>query len=200
MQTEPPYQARSWWWVPGLQAHQGKWSLKVRVRSRGVPHSTTRSLQWNCDSACGPGLRCSFQRHGTDQKEIIFFDLLLHNYIITPHWTTRLNDRMTGVIGQTLSGPESDEYIQIFEYFWSEYLFGYSFVSFFGYEYIRIFVRVNFLDTNIFGYSFVSRFWFEYIRIFVCINFQDTNRFKRCFCWFSLHIILCLWIFCWYQW
>ena len=90
--------------------------------------------------------------------------------------------------------------IRIFEYFWSEYLFGYSFVSFFGYEYIRIFVRVNFLDTNIFGYSFVARFWFEYIRIFVRINFQDTNRFRRCFYWFSLDIILCLWIFCWYQW
>ena len=57
--------------------------------------------------------------------------------------------------------------IRIFEYFWSEYLFGYSFVSFFGYEYIRIFVRVNFLDTNIFGYSFVSTFWiwiYSYIR------------------------------------
>ena len=90
--------------------------------------------------------------------------------------------------------------IQIFEYFWSKYLFGYSFVSFLGYEYIRIFVRVNFLDTNIFGYSFVARFWFEYIRIFVRINFQDTNRFRRCFYWFSLDIILCLWIFCWYQW
>ena len=48
--------------------------------------------------------------------------------------------------------------IQIFKYFSSEYLFGYSFVSFFGYEYIRIFVRVNFLDTNIFEYSFVARF------------------------------------------
>ena len=90
--------------------------------------------------------------------------------------------------------------IRIFEYFWSEYLFGYSFVSFLGYEYIRIFVRVIFLDTNIFGYSFAARFWFEYIRIFVRINFQDTNRFRRCFYWFSLDIILCLWIFCWYQW
>ena len=58
----------------------------------------------------------------------------------------------------------------------------------------------HFLDTNIFGYSFVARFWFQYIRIFVRINFQDTNRFRRCFCWFSLDIILCLWIFCWYQW
>ena len=67
--------------------------------------------------------------------------------------------------------------IQIFEYFWSEYLFGYSFVSFFGYEYIHIFVCVNFLDTNIFGYSFVARFWYEYVRIFVGINFQDTHRF-----------------------
>ena len=62
--------------------------------------------------------------------------------------------------------------IRIFKYSWSEYLFGYSFVSFFGYEYIRIFVRVNFWNTNIFGYSFVARFWYEYIRIFVHINFQ----------------------------
>ena len=30
---------------------------------------------------------------------------------------------------------------------------------FFGCKYIRIFVRINFLDTNIFGYSFVSTFW-----------------------------------------
>ena len=90
--------------------------------------------------------------------------------------------------------------IRIFKYFWSEYLFGYSFVSFFGYEYIRIFVRVNFLDTNIFEIAFVARFWFRYIRTFVRINFQDRNRFRRCFYWFSLDIILCLWIFCWYQW
>ena len=96
--------------------------------------------------------------------------------------------------------PECDEYIRIFEYFWSKYLFGYSFVSFFGYKYIRIFVRVNFLDTNIFGYLFVAKFWYKCIRIFVRINFQDTNRFRRCFCWFSLDIIPCLWIFCWYQW
>ena len=58
--------------------------------------------------------------------------------------------------------------IRIFEYFWYEYLFGHSFVSFFVYEYIRIFVRIKILlriysdirsyqnfDTNIFGYSFV---------------------------------------------
>merc|ERR1712212_1301962 len=54
-----------------------------------------------------------------------------------------------------------------------EYIFGYSFVSFFGYEYIRIFVRVNFLDTNIFGYSFVSTFW---IRIYSDIrSWQDFD-------------------------
>ena len=58
----------------------------------------------------------------------------------------------------------------------------------------------NLLDTNIFGYSFVARFWYEYIRIFVLINFQDTNRFRRCFCLISLDITLCLWIFCWWQW
>ena len=63
--------------------------------------------------------------------------------------------------------------IWIFEYFWSEYSF---------------------------GYLFKSKFWYKYIRIFVRINFQDTNRFRRCFYWFSLDIILCLWIFCWYQW
>ena len=57
-----------------------------------------------------------------------------------------------------------------FKYFWSEYLFGYSFASFFGYKYIRIFIHVNFLDTNIFGYSFVSFSWHEYIRIFVRIK------------------------------
>ena len=67
--------------------------------------------------------------------------------------------------------------IWIFKYFWSKYLFGYSFVSFFGYEYIRIFVRVNFLDTNIFGYSFVARFWYEYIRIFVRTHFQIPTMF-----------------------
>ena len=67
--------------------------------------------------------------------------------------------------------------IRIFKYFWFEYLFGYSFISFFGYEYIRIFVRVNFLDTNIFGYSFVARFWYEYIRIFVRTHFQIPTMF-----------------------
>ena len=35
----------------------------------------------------------------------------------------------------------------------------------------NIFVRVNFLGTNIFAYSFVARFWYEYIRIFVRIIF-----------------------------
>ena len=39
------------------------------------------------------------------------------------------------------TASECDEYIRIFKYFLSEYLFGYSFVSFFGHEYIRIFVR-----------------------------------------------------------
>ena len=38
--------------------------------------------------------------------------------------------------------------IRIFEYFWYEYLFGRSFVSFFVYEYIRIFVRIE-INTNI---------------------------------------------------
>ena len=36
----------------------------------------------------------------------------------------------------------------------------------------------NFFDTNIFGYSFVSFYWYEYIRIFVRIVFY-TNIFKR---------------------
>ena len=30
------------------------------------------------------------------------------------------------------SGPECDKYIWILEYFWSKYLFEYSFISFFG--------------------------------------------------------------------
>ena len=67
--------------------------------------------------------------------------------------------------------------IRIFEYFWPEYLFGYSFVSFFGYEYIRISVRINLLDTNIFGYSLVARFWYECIQIFIHINFQIPTMF-----------------------
>ena len=66
--------------------------------------------------------------------------------------------------------------IWIFKYFWSKYLFRYLFVSFFGYEYIWIFVCVIFLDTNIFGYSFVARFWYKYIGIFVHINFQILTR------------------------
>ena len=84
--------------------------------------------------------------------------------------------------------------VRIFKYFWSEYVFGYLFVSFSGYKYIRIFVRVNFFDTNIFRFSFVAKFWYKYIRIFVRINFQDTNR---CSCLISLDITLCLCIFCW---
>ena len=35
----------------------------------------------------------------------------------------------------------------------------------------------NFLDMNIFGYSFVTRFRYEYIQMFVCINFQIPTIF-----------------------
>ena len=45
------------------------------------------------------------------------------------------------------------------------------------YEYIRIFIHINFLDTNISGYAFVARLWYEYICIFVCINFQIPTMF-----------------------
>ena len=38
----------------------------------------------------------------------------------------------------------------------------------------------------------------EYIWIFFRRNFQDTNRFQRCFCLICLDIKLCLWIFCCY--
>ena len=47
-------------------------------------------------------------------------------------------------------------------------------------RFIRTFIRINFLDTNIFRYSFVSIF-----------------KFCRCFCLISIEITLCLWIFCW---
>ena len=63
--------------------------------------------------------------------------------------------------------------IQIFQYFWSKYLFGYSIVSFSGYEYIRIFVCFN-----LFGY--------EYIRIFVRIIF-----WIRIYSDIRIKIILC---------
>ena len=94
-------------------------------------------------------------------------------HIITPHpphhqaWWNNVQSRVWRIYSN----------IQIFEYFWSKYLFGYSFVSFFWYEYIWLFVRINFLDTNIFGYSFVAIFWYEYIRIFVRINFQIPTMF-----------------------
>ena len=76
------------------------------------------------------------------------------------------------------------ECIRTFEYFPIWIFVRIIFVSFFWYEYIRIFIRIAFLiriysdirsyhlfDTNIFGYSFVSSFWYEYIRIFVRIIF-----------------------------
>ena len=55
-------------------------------------------------------------------------------------------------------GPECDEYIRIFEY--SNILVTniYSDIrscQFFFYEYIRTFVRVKFVSTNIFGHSLV---------------------------------------------
>ena len=55
--------------------------------------------------------------------------------------------------------PECDEYIQIFEYsnilVTNIYLVIPSY-QFFFYEYIRTFVRVKFVCTNIFGHSLVS--------------------------------------------
>ena len=69
MSTRPPYQDRSWWWVPVLQSHRDRWWRKVQVRSRGVQRSTTRSWRWSCGSTCGPGWRCSSPRRGTGQKE-----------------------------------------------------------------------------------------------------------------------------------
>ena len=71
---------------------------------------------------------------------------------------------------------ECDEYIRIFKYFWSEYFFGYSFLSFFGYEYIQIFVRVNFLDTNLFGYLFVEKIL---IQIYSDIRSYQFSRRKQ---------------------
>ena len=51
-------------------------------------------------------------------------------------------------------------FIQIFVriIFWIRIYSDIRLCQLFGYEYIRIFIRVNFLDTNIFGYSFVARF------------------------------------------
>ena len=52
-----------------------------------------------------------------------------------------------------------------------EYIFEYSNIRIFSIQiFIRTFVRINFLDTNVFGYSFVSFSWYEYIRIFVRIK------------------------------
>ena len=75
------------------------------------------------------------------------------------------------------------ECIRTFEYFPIWIFVRIIFVSFFWYEYIRIFIRIAFLiriysdirsyhlfDTNIFGYSFVSFFGYKYIRIFVRIE------------------------------
>ena len=60
---------------------------------------------------------------------------------------------------QRHNGPECDEYIRIFEY--SNILVTniYSNIhsyQFLFYEYIRTFVRVKFVCTNIFGHSLVS--------------------------------------------
>ena len=81
-----------------------------------------------------------------------------------------------------ISVTECDEYIQIFEYS--------NILDPNIYSDIRSY---HFLDTNIFGYSFVARFWYEYIRIFVCINFRfrwcfclifmDITLCLWIFCW-----------------
>ena len=49
-------------------------------------------------------------------------------------------------------------------------IFGYSFVSKFCYEYIRIFVRIKILIRI---YSDIRSFFYEYIRIFLRIPFAN---------------------------
>ena len=72
--------------------------------------------------------------------------------------------------------PNIYSYIRSY-HFLDTNIFVHSFVSTF---WIRIYSDIRscqFFDTNIFGYSFVARFWYEYIRIFVCINFQILTMF-----------------------
>ena len=59
----------------------------------------------------------------------------------------------------------------MFEYFWSKYLFGYSFVSKCWYEYIRIFVRVKILIWIYSDIRSCQKISYEYIRIFVRVIF-----------------------------
>ena len=63
---------------------------------------------------------------------------------------------------------------------------------------IRIFIRIIFWIGIYSDIRSCQLFGYEYIRIFVRTNFQDTNKFWRCFYLISLDITLCLiWIFCW---
>ena len=79
-------------------------------------------------------------------------------------------------------------------------IFGYSYVSYFCYRYIWLFIPIIFLiqlyldinfyhmfDTNIFGYLFVSYFCYKYIRIFVRIkiNKNVTLWCEHCKVWLS---------------
>ena len=64
-----------------------------------------------------------------------------------------------GVVGVGVCVSECDEYIRIFEYSNILVTNKYSDIrsyQFFFYEYIRTFVRVKFVCTNIFGHSLVS--------------------------------------------
>ena len=71
----------------------------------------------------------------------------------------RLTWREEGGVGAVLSPSECDEYIRIFEYSNKLVTNIYSDIrsyQIFFYEYIRTFVRVKFVCTNIFGHSLVS--------------------------------------------
>ena len=90
----------------------------------------------------------------------IFVTLCSGNPRIPKHFQNVLELKLTIVSSHSPFIPECDEYIRIFEY--SNILVTniYSDIrsnQFFFYEYIRTFVRIKFVCTNIFGHSFVRQ-------------------------------------------
>ena len=147
---------------------------------------------------------CCFVIH---LKPEVVFILSFHNFYILSiiscfRWSLLVILTASSTAGAT---SECDKYI--FEYICHEYLFGYSFVSIFLYEYIR------FLDANIFRYSFVSKSYsgkvwqiFEYLNIRVifdtnihsyniCIVLFHTNTFGYSFISSSWYEYIQIYIF-----
>ena len=76
-------------------------------------------------------------------KKMTRTNIRIYSYDI--FWHERISEyiRIRNLIRTNIRIDIRIQNIQIFEYFGSEYLFGYSFVSIFLYEYIRRFIRVK---------------------------------------------------------